>query len=130
LKELLVISSLLIFLSSCHKEDPAPTYDQNNSGVNGHYAYFKGIITDSITGIPITDYKLEVSGPNAARDTLIDGNYSLYAFWFEGKYSFPKPTHLNVFVLNSNDSIVKILHVDGNLLIEDETKIIDFQVNL
>lgn len=121
---------MIIFLFSCKKEESVQAPEDTNNWLINHYAYFKGIVTDSISGQPITGYYIETNGVNQIRDTLEDGSYSSYAYWFEGKVSLPKPEVVFVRLLNSSDSIVKIMSFDGNLLVENDTIIVNFQVTL
>lgn len=82
MKNLSILSPLLLVFVSCKKEEPAP-YEpqQSNSTVDTHYAYFKGTVTDSATGLPVTGYNIQVNGPGDSRDTLIDGTYDLTVLW-------------------------------------------------
>lgn len=129
-KELLIISLLFILLSSCKKEEPVPTSYSNEYWIVEHYAYFKGTVSDSATGLPITGYNIQVSGPEPNSDTLTDGTYSLYFFWFEGKMSYSKPSILAVRLLDSTNNFIETMFFDGTTLIENDTITVDFQVSL
>lgn len=126
-------SFLVIFvLFSCKKEELTPTDPEDGciSCVTSHYAYFKGTVTDSLTGDPITGYNIYMDGPQAATDSLIDGSYLLYALWFEGKYSYAKPFAPRIILIDSANNWVKEMTFDGSQLIENDTIIVDFQVTL
>lgn len=129
MKKTLLTISILVLLFSCKKEEPVQQ-EENSVPYVGHDAYFKGMVTDSLTGTPISGYNLRVNGPKDDTDTLINGNYSLLVHWFSSQYSYPKPTEVEIFMLDSTNSIVDILTFDGNLLVEDDTIVVDFQVTL
>ena len=124
-------SFLVVFvLFSCEKDDVTPTEDDTSSTVTPHYAYFKGTVTDSLTGDPITGYKLLMNGPRDTTAYLVDGSYLLYAYWFEGKFSYYKPLAPEVILIDSANNWVKEMTFDGSQLIENDTIIVNFQVNL
>lgn len=128
----LFLTTLALFalLTSCDKEDVQPQPEEPGNTISQHYAYIKGTFTDSLTGAPITGYDIELLGPIGYRDTLADGTYDLTVYWFYSKYSFPKPTNVEIMMIDANHDIVKYVNFDGNLLIEDDTVVVDFQVNL
>ncbi len=125
-------SFLVIFvLFSCEKDVVTPPADDDCiSCVTSHYAYFKGTVTDSLTGDPISGYNIYIDGPQAHSDSLIDGSYSLFAFWFEGKYSYAKPSAPRIILMDSANNWLKEMTFDGSQLIENDTIVVNFQVNL
>lgn len=130
MKNILLFLSCLVLLISCKKEEPVPEQNNNSGYISQHFAHVKGTVTDSLTGDPIVGYNLQVVGPGTYRDTLTDGNYNLTVYWFYGKFSYPKPSNVQLMMVDSNVNVVKYLNFHGNLLVEDDTINVDFQVNL
>jgi hypothetical protein len=133
MKSYIIILTSCLLLISCEKdehEEDAPT--SHNETI--HRAYFKGNVTDSLTGQPITGYYFKYGGtyvPYASHDSLEDGTYLLSVGWFYGKFSWPKPEFVDVRVFQHHpDSILWSTVFDGDLLVEGDTITLDFQVNL
>jgi hypothetical protein len=120
MKNLYLTILSLVLLISCQKEEPVPVQEESQ-GINYHYAYFKGTVHDSLTGAPITGYTIQFNGPGDSQDTLADGVFNpLEVFWWNAHYSYPKPTTVQVVLLDSS-GWVDVISFDGNLLVEDDT---------
>lgn len=130
MKNVFVITVLFLLICSCKKEEITSQTTSVTWWITGHTAYYKGIITDSVSDLPITGYRIQHYGPKQEYDTLTDGTYSFLAYWFEGKMSAPKPQTVYVYLFDSLDNKVKTLSFDGDLLVEDDTIVVDFQITL
>lgn len=135
MKSYVIILASCLLLLSCKKEEYIDDTPSSHNYTSYH-AYFKGVVTDSLTGQPITGYHIRahkhffVTG--AGVDSLEDGTYLLSASWFSGKFNEPKPKVVWVHLLFDfhPDSILYSTQFNGDLLVECDTVTIDFQVNL
>ncbi len=133
MKNLLILPILLFLAYSCKKEESVPNQECsvcNEYWIHSHYAYFKGFVSDSITGAALNGYKIHILGPKDNYSAINDGTYKLFAYWFEGKQSYKKPYQVSIEITDSLNQIIKKTKFNGNLLVENETVIIDFQVAL
>lgn len=130
-----LLASLFFLFLSCKKEvEPIPPLevDDNNPSVSFQYAYFNGLITDSLTGNPITGYTIchVPPQPYPICDSLESGFYSLYTYKIIGQVSAPFPDPVELDIKDGAGNVVKTVSFNGNLLLLNDTITVDFQVNL
>lgn len=127
------LSIACLLFASCEKEVESETviYNGDSSWVP-YYAYFEGMITDSITGAPITGYTIshEYIRPEPFTDSLETGFYSLATNGFTGHYSVGFPEEVVLDIKDGAGNVVKTVSFNGDLLIMNDTITVDFQVNL
>jgi hypothetical protein len=133
MKKILLLLLITVVVSCEEKEIEEPTYPTTHThSTIDHYAYFEGMVSDSLTGLPITGYYIgTMSCPNPSKDTLINGTYFLYCYWFESSFlSYQKPKTVSVHLVDSAYNIFKTMTFNGNLLVENDTINVDFQISL
>lgn len=135
MKTRILLASTCLLLSSCEKEFeplPQPASGGNNPSISFQHAYFNGLITDSLTGNPITGYTIchVPPQPYPICDSLENGNYSLSTYEIIGQLSAPFPNPVRIDLKDDAGNIVKTMSFSPSLLIVNDTITVDFQVNL
>ena len=134
-KLLASLSIACLLFASCEKEvepeSEAVLYNGDSSWVP-YYAYFEGMITDSLTGAPITGYTIchQYIKPDPICDSLESGFYSLSTHGFTGHYNVGFPEEVELDIKDGAGNVVKTVSFSGDLLIKNDTITVDFQVNL
>lgn len=132
-KWLISLSILCLLLVSCEKEVESETVIENgDSSWVPYYAYFEGMITDSITGDPISGYTIchQYIKPDPICDSIESGFYSLSTHGFTGHYNVGFPEEVELDIKDGTGNVVKTVNFSGDLLILNDTITVDFQVNL
>jgi len=104
MKKILLLLLIIVIVSCEEKEVEEPTSPTTNTySTTDHYAYFEGMVIDSLTGFPITGYYIgTMSCPKPSKDSLINGTYFLYCYWFESSHhTYQKPKTVNVHLVDS-----------------------------
>lgn len=133
MKKILLLLIITVVVSCEEKEVEEPIYPSTHThSTNGHYAYFEGMVSDSLTDLPITGYYIgTMNCPKPSKDSLINGTYSLYCYWFESSYhTYQRPKTVSVYLVDSTYNIIKTMTFNGDLLVENDTITVDFQITL
>jgi len=127
MKHIIYIALVLSLLFTyCKKEvqKEEDNYDYENYQDQDNY-YIRGIITDSITGLPLSGYN---ANPNyyypscANTDTIVNGEFLLYSCTYRDKVtSITLPDTVIISLYDTNDSVVKEYSFPSSELIVNDT---------
>lgn len=134
-KVFLMLLAMILFVA-CKKENEEPNSEPNSNDsisttnptfdTEYNYAYFEGIITDSISGMPIPDLVLETSfdcGHEDSDTTDSNGYYTLSNLWIYAKITCSP--HRTAVAIYDNDSLVSNFIVPDSVFVKGDTITID-----
>ena len=130
-KVCLTLLVVVLFFSSCKKEDENQC-PKGCGGVTTHYAYVKGVVADSITGLPLpnaivySSYLAFSSGDSSIDTTDVNGAYTKRIVWYVGRslYSglLSRPEDSTDLYINSySNNSCNFLKIKWGQLIENDT---------